>query len=194
MALGIGLERRQIDDGEFGDEILELGGDRTDQQLADEQRVPGQFGEDAGLDAVFRIGAAIEVLGEQLLAARMRDEILVEELELLGRELAVAFPPDRVLGERVADGVLVLRAAAGVHAGLRADGAALDERGFLGGQRMLVERGRVEIPVHRGQLFETEFIGAVSAVPQTRFLHGRPPTTRPAAAGTPPRCRVLRHG
>ena len=194
MALGIGLERRQVDDGEFGDEIFEFDGIRTDQKLADKQRVPGQFGEDPGLDAVFRIGAAIEVLRVQLLALRVRNEIVVQELKLFGRELAVALPPHRFLGERVADRVLVLGGSAGMDAGLRADRSALDQRGFLGGQRMFIERRSVEIPVHRGQRVETEFVGAVSAVPQTRFLHGRPPTTRPAAAGTPPSCRVLRHG
>ena len=51
MTLGVGLERRQIDDGEFGHEARELCVLGTDQQLADEQRVPGIFREDAGLDA-----------------------------------------------------------------------------------------------------------------------------------------------
>ena len=68
VTLGVGLERRQIDDGEFGHEAGELGALGTDQQLADEQRMPGQFGEDAGLDLVFRIGAAVEILREQFLA------------------------------------------------------------------------------------------------------------------------------
>ena len=37
----------------------------TDQERADEQRMPGELGEDAGLDPVGRISAAIEVLREQ---------------------------------------------------------------------------------------------------------------------------------
>ena len=82
MALGIGLERRQVDDGEFGDEVRKLGALRPDQQLTDEQRMPGKLGEDAGFYPVFRVGAAIEILREQRLAARMRDEIVVEQLEV----------------------------------------------------------------------------------------------------------------
>ena len=80
--LGSALNDGQVDDGELGDEIRELGALGTDQQLADEQRMPGELGEDARLYPVFRIGAAIEILREQLLAARMRDEIVVQQLEV----------------------------------------------------------------------------------------------------------------
>ena len=73
MALGVGAERRQIDDGELGHELGEVDALGTDQQLANEQRVPGVFGEDAGLDAVFRIGAAVQILREQFLAFAVRD-------------------------------------------------------------------------------------------------------------------------
>ena len=175
VALGVGLEGRQIDDGELGDEIGELGALGADQQLTDEQRMPGELGEDAGLDPVFRIGAAIEVLGEQRLAARVRDEILVQQIEIRLRELAVAVPPHGVLGERVDDGVLVLGRAAGVDAGLRAERAAGHDGGLASRDRVLVERGRGVIPVDRGEILEAEFVGAVGAVPQTRFLHERPP-------------------
>ena len=58
------------------------GAHRTDQQLTNEQRMPGQLGEDAGFYPVFRVGAAVEILREQRLAARMRDEIVVEQLEV----------------------------------------------------------------------------------------------------------------
>ncbi len=82
MAARIGLERRQIDDRELGDEVSELGALGTDQQLANEKRMPGELGEDPCLDPVFRIGAAIEVLREQLPAARMGNEVVVEQLEV----------------------------------------------------------------------------------------------------------------
>ena len=177
MALRIGLEGRQIDDREFGDEVFQFGRDRPDQQLADEQRVPGQFGEDPRPDPVFRIGAAVEVLREQFLAARMRDEVLIEQVEVRPGELAVAIPPDGILGQRIDDGVLVLRRAAGVHAGLRADRTALHDVGLARRDRMFVELRRFQVPVDLGQILETEFVGAVSAVPHTRFLHERPPAT-----------------
>ena len=130
MALRVGLERGQIDDGELGDEIGELGALGSDQQLANEKGMPGQLGEDPRFYPVFRIGAAIEVLCEQLLAARMRDEIVVQQLEVRLAELAVAVPPDRVLGQRIDDGMLVLGAAAGMDAGLGAERAALHDGGF----------------------------------------------------------------
>src|SRR5262249_19401712 len=101
-------------------------------------------------------------------------------------ELSVAVPPDRVLGRGVDDGMLVLGRAAGVDAGFRAERPALHDRGFAVGDGVLVKLGRIEIPVHRGEIFEAELVGAVGTVAQTRFLHERPPTTHPAAAGPTP--------
>ena len=171
MALRVGLERGQIDDRQLGDEVLQFGRHRTDQELTDEQRMPGQFGENPGFYPVFRVGAAVEVLREQRLAARMRDEVVIEQLEVCRADLAVTVPPHRVLGQRIDDRVLVLGRAAGVDAGFRAQRAALDDRGLARRDGMLVKRGRGQIPMHRAQIFETEFIGAEGAVPQTRFLH-----------------------
>ena len=51
-------------------------------QRADEQRVPGEFGEDPGLDPIGRIGAAIEILREQRHAFGMLEEIGVKRREL----------------------------------------------------------------------------------------------------------------
>ena len=89
--------------------------------------MPGELGEDAGLDAVFRIGAAVEILGEELLALGVGEEILVQQVELRRRQLAVLVPPDRLLGVLVADDELVLGGAAGVDAGLGAQRAAFDD-------------------------------------------------------------------
>ena len=93
-------ERGQIDDREFRNEAGEFGLLGADQQLANEQRVPGEFGEDAGLDPVFRVGAAIKVLREEFLAFDMLDEVGEKIVEVLLRHFAVAVPPDRVFGER----------------------------------------------------------------------------------------------
>ena len=65
--------------------------------------------------------------------------------------LAVAVPPDRVLGERVDDGVLVLGRAAGVMAGLGAERAAGDDRRLAVADRVLVERRVGQVPVDRGR-------------------------------------------
>ena len=87
--------------------------------------MPGEFGEDARLDAVFGIGAAVEVLREQRLALGMREEVLKQIIEMLPALLAVAVPPHRVFGRRVDDGMLVLGRAAGVMAGFGAQRAAM---------------------------------------------------------------------
>ena len=175
VTLGVRLERRQVDDRHLGRERRELRAIGTDQELADEQRVPGVFGEHANLDAVFRIGAAEQVLREQLLAADVGAEIFQQVLEVLFALLAVAAPPDDVLGGGVDDGVLVLGRAAGVMPGLGAERTALHDVAFARRDGVLVERRRVQIPVDRGQILEAEFVSAECAVPQTSFLHERPP-------------------
>ena len=175
VAFGVGLERGEIDDGEFRNKIFELGGHWANQELTNEKRVPRQLGEDPRFYPVVRIGAAIEVLGVKLLAARMGDEVVIEPLEVFRGDLAVAVPPDRIFGQCVDDRMLVLGRPAGVDAGLSAERAAFHDRGFPGRDRVLVERGRGEIPVDRAEVLEAKSIGAVGAVPQTRFLHERPP-------------------
>ncbi len=66
-------------------------------------------------------------------------------------------------------------------AGLGAERAAFDQRGFASGDGMFVKRRFGVIPVDRGEIFEAEFVGAMSAVPHTRFLHAKPsqPKSRP---------------
>src|SRR5215468_8825303 len=111
--------------------------------------MPGQLGEYPRFYPVFRIGAAIEILREQLLSARMRDEVVIKELEVRLREPAVAVPPHRILGERIDDGVLVLGAAAGMDPGFRTQRAPFDDGRFARGDRVLIERGGPEIPMDR---------------------------------------------
>ena len=134
-----------------GTKVRELGALGADQQLTNEKRMPGKLGEDPRFYPVFRIGAAVEVLREQLLAARMRDEIVVEQLEVRLGELAVAVPPDRVLGQRIDDGVLVLGAERPVWTPVSAQIAPPSTIvASPPPDRVLVERGRGEIPMDRG--------------------------------------------
>src|SRR3954447_10158651 len=79
-------------------------------------------------------------------------------------------------------------------AGLGAERAALHDGALARARGMLVKLGRAEIPVHLTQILEAEFVGAVSAVPQTRFLHGRPPNTPSGRRRTPPKLPRLTHG
>ena len=102
--------------------------------------MPGELGEDAHLDAIGLVGAAIEILREQLLAFAMLQEILIEIFEILLAHFAVAVPPHAVAGEIVDHRMLVLGRAAGVMAGLRAERAAGHDAGFAGRDRALIER------------------------------------------------------
>ena len=138
--------------------------------------MPGELGEDAGLDAEARVGAAIEILREQRHAFGVLEEILVQRLELLGGDRLIAGPPHRLVGERIADSELVLRAAAGELAGVRAECTIGRDHGFAIAQRMLVELGRTEIPVHALEFFEAEFVGAECTVMHARLLHEDSPS------------------
>ena len=153
--------------------MRELAALRPDQQRANELGVPGELRIDARLDAIFRIGAAVEVLREQRLAFGVSNEVVEQKLEFLGRQPAVLFPPDGLFRLRVDHDELVLGAAPGVHAGLGAERAAIDERALVVGDGMLDKRGIGQIPVDRGQVFQAEFFRTMGAVPETRFLHPR---------------------
>src|SRR5215213_4944210 len=109
----------------------------------------------------------------------MGDKILQQQVELLRRELAVLFPPHRILGAAVDHDKLVFWAAAGVDASVGAERAAGGDLGFIAGKGKFVESGLREIPMNGLQALKTEFIGAIGAVSHTRFLHETPPQTLP---------------
>src|SRR5258707_11930607 len=104
--------------------------------------MPSELREHAGFDAIFRVGAAIEVLSVKLLALRVFKKIRVQQFELGRGQLAVLFPPDGLFGVLVADNELVLGAAASVDAGFSAQRAALNQIGFSVCKRMFV-KGRL---------------------------------------------------
>src|SRR5262249_45106321 len=60
-------------------------------------------------------------------------------------------------------------------AGLGAEGAALHERAFAISDCVLHQDGVGQIPMNAGEILETELIGAIGAVPHTRFHHLKPP-------------------
>src|SRR5690606_29756049 len=113
----ISLEGRNVDDRHLRDEGLELFLRRTDQEIADEQRMPGVLGDDADRQLVLRIGAAAQILYEEVHVCRMLQHVLVEDLEVLRRKRLVVVPPDVVLRQIIANDELVLRRTAGVLAG-----------------------------------------------------------------------------
>ena len=131
MPLGVGLEGWQIDDGQIGNKGRQILRRRTHQEIADEQRMPGVFGEDARLDAEGRVGAAVKILGEQRLAFGMGEKVGEQDVEMLGRHRGVVVPPHDRVGVCVADDELVLRAAAGVDAGVGDERPVLRDMRFM---------------------------------------------------------------
>jgi hypothetical protein len=50
---------------------------------------------------------------------------------------------------------------------------------------VLIERRFGQIPVHRAEVFETEFVGAEGGVTQTSFFHGNSSSRLPGRIGKP---------
>ncbi len=113
VARRVGLERRRVDDRPFRDEGIKLVARRTAQHVADEQVVPGKFGDNPHVDPVCGISSGVEVLHEQVAPGQMRDHVGLQPVERLGRHRAVVFPPDRPFDRRGAHDELVLRRPAG---------------------------------------------------------------------------------
>ena len=123
----------------------------TNEHVAHERHVP-RIGQDvADAQAVRRVGAAVEVLHEEVgKRVQVRLHVAEERREVLGREGLVDLAPVHVtLGARLPDDELVVGRAAGVR---RRDG---DERTHVGeaalaaADRRLDELGGDEVPVHR---------------------------------------------
>ena len=112
----VGLEVRRVEHREAGAEVRQLGRDRADEHVAHEQRVPGVRRDEADRQAVRRVGAAEEVLHEQLARVEVGADILVQPVERLGLEPGVLLPPDPVGATGLFDDELVLGGAAGVRA------------------------------------------------------------------------------
>src|SRR5215467_645851 len=126
--------------------------------------MPGQLSKHAGLDTIFRIGTAIEVLSVELLALRVLKKIPAQQFELGRGQLAVLLPPYRFFGVLVADDELVLGAATGVDAGFGAKCPALNQISFAVRKRMLVKRRLGQIPVDSSKTRKPKPVGAMGAV------------------------------
>ncbi len=171
VTLRIGLEARQIDDRHFRNEAGEFGRFRTQQQVADEQRVPGVFGVDANRQPVGLLGAAIKVLREEFLILHVFAEIGEERFEVVERHALVVVPPHGIRRVVVDDHELVLRRPAGVHAGIGDQRSVRCNLSFAARDRMLVKCRLALVPIDCLQTLESESLDAVRAIPDTYFLH-----------------------
>ena len=147
VARGVCLEGRAVEDRAVGREGVELGPVGPAQEVADEQRVPGQLGDHAHVEPVGGVGAGVKVLHEGLAALQMRDHVGAESGEGLRLHRGVVGPPDMALGAGRADDELVLGRAAGMRAGLDQHGAAAAERALPPAERMGHEVGLHEVVV-----------------------------------------------
>ena len=178
VALGIGAERRQVDDSHVGHERCKLAALRPDQHRADEQRVPRIFGKDPGLHAERLIGAAIKILREKFLALGVLDEIGEQRVEIGFRHLAVVVPPHGVGGDSIVDDELVLGRAASVLAGLGDERAALGDHRLATLHRFLVEERRIEIVGDLLEVLETEFVRRICGIEIAQLFHAFLPIGR----------------
>ena len=85
VAREVGAERGQIDDREFWNEGGQILRRQADQEVADEQlEMPGVFGEDTRAQANGRVGARVEILGEEastvLLKARLNARAQIQAI------------------------------------------------------------------------------------------------------------------
>jgi len=104
--------------------------------------------DDADGDPLLRVGAGEGVDDVEAAVADVRHDLLAQSFEVLLRDLRIDLaPPDPVLGARLADEELVLGRAAGMHACVYGERAALGEPAVAAVQRMRVELRGGRVPV-----------------------------------------------
>ena len=168
----IGLEVRGMQDGELRHEILQVSGQGLDQQMAQEQVVPGMLVHHAHVQPVLGIGARIQVSHEQFLAAQIFGDFFLEPGESVLRHLGVVGPPDIGFRTGLADDVLVLGGTAGVLPGLDDERAADGHHAFAAAHRFLEQDGGVQVPVHRALRPDAVLIQTEIADTRVRGSHG----------------------
>ncbi len=186
-----------VQDGEPGDEGLELGLVRAAEHVVREQVVPRVGRDHAHRQAVARVGAAPHVAHEQVLSLQVLQHLLAEEVVIGGVEGEVDLPPVHVaLGPGLADDETVLRRAAGMRRGDGVEGTAVHQDSLAAADGVLHQLHRVQVPEHGAGIADPVPVQPVAArAPELRsgglggvqcrshwsrcLLHGtRPPPAR----------------
>ena len=128
-----------------GPEVRQLGRHGADEHVPDEQRVPRVRRDEPDRQPVGRIGAAEEVLHEQLARVEVGADVLVQPVERLGIEPGVLLPPDPVGRAGSSIDELVLGGAAGVGRGDGGERAVVGQLAFAAAERVFDERGRRQV-------------------------------------------------
>src|SRR5712692_3690336 len=157
--LRIRVDRWQRNDGEVGLEAEQVVRGRADEEVAREQAVPGELGDNADVQAVPRIGAGEHVLGVDVVARAELIHAPQQPFEARARDGLVArVPPDGTLAGGLFDEELVLGRPAGVAPGFGGQGARGYDRGLISAYRVLVEHGWSEVASCRNGLRRAEEI------------------------------------
>src|SRR5262249_43751966 len=121
---------------------------RTNQELAGEEAVPGVFCYDTDRERIAGVGSAEEVLFIQVFAAQIGAPPLFQAREtLFGKRLVDGSPPDTLLGRRFLDEILIFGRPACELTCLHHEGAVVSQRAFAAPDRMLHERGGLQIAI-----------------------------------------------
>ena len=189
VELRIGLEARQVQDGEFRLEALEFLRLGTQEHVAGEEIVPRGLVDDAHADAMGGIGAGPAVAHEQVAALRIGDHAVVEGAIAVGCDGLVGLAPvDAALALGILDDELVVGRATGMDAGANHQRAAIGHHTFMPANRFLVERRNLEVPVDIAQVLETEHFQSNFGYDEARLMHSVSPAFRPIRMA-----KVFRH-
>src|SRR5581483_2606793 len=155
VARRVRFEQRDVQHGELRGEGL-IAVRRVDEEVAREEAVPGELGDDTDRQPVARIGPDVAVQREDVLAAQILPDSSEERVEARRVDLLVVGPVDVRLAARLPHEELVLRRAAGVLAGVGAELPVRAEDRLTAAQSLLVELGDALVAIDRPDTAEAE--------------------------------------
>jgi hypothetical protein len=148
VRFGLSVKGGRIDQDKFrmvGIRFLLRG---SDKHGSSKQGMPGFFGDDANGQATAAAGTGKTVLNEKLLASKMVQQSLVEDIETLRSQgLVYRPPPDRIMGGRVIDDIFVVWRPSGMGCGSDDNRPPMGEERFLPPDNRLIQPGGCQIPV-----------------------------------------------
>ena len=116
------------------------------EKMPRKERMPGVFGQNPNIQPMRWRGAGIEILREERHTTRVRQHVLMQSAKLLRRHRKIVVPPDRRLGQRVADDKFVVRRSPCVGAGFHDESARRGCDSLAASDRFAVEFARLAIP------------------------------------------------
>ena len=163
----VGLELRRVQDAEVRREGREFGELRTDEHVAHEVRMPRVGRDIPARETVCRIGAAIEILDEELIeSVEVAAHVGEQCVEMRLAQWLVHLAPVHIgLGAPLLHDELVVGRAARVRRRHRDEGAHVGELPLVPLDRGLHELGSFEVPAHgptRSETLGTQACGALA--------------------------------